>query len=146
MNANTTTATISANDVATYKGAIVTLHLANETVTGHLISINSKGWNVNVVDGDRVTVVSRSYGRVLSVTTEVPVEAGNVDLTDAPADLGDLDDMTTAELADLFGTTAKELRVTLRSLGLGVGKGRRYHLTADNAKAVQAVMVAATPA
>ena len=39
------------------------------------------------------------------------------------------DGYTTAEVAAIFDMTAKELRVNLRALGLGVGKGRRYGLT-----------------
>jgi hypothetical protein len=42
---------------------------------------------------------------------------------------GDDEGHTTAELAEIFETTARELRKTLRALGLGVGRGRRYNLT-----------------
>jgi hypothetical protein len=40
----------------------------------------------------------------------------------------DGDGYTTAALAVIFDTNAKALRVVLRKLGLGVGKGRRYNL------------------
>lgn len=40
--------------------------------------------------------------------------------------------LTTAELAVIFDTNAKALRVALRKLGLGVGRGRRYHLTVND--------------
>lgn len=59
------------------------------------------------------------------------------------------DGMTTAQLADLVsratGTelTPKELRVHLRALGLGVGKGRKYALSAGEFRAVVGVV---TPA
>ena len=77
------------------------------------------------------------------------LDAGEVDLTDDGTDeddtdeddalVAELDGMTSAELADVFNTTAKELRVNLRKLGLGVGKGRRYYLGADDIKMVKAV-------
>lgn len=57
--------------------------------------------------------------------------------TDADALVAELDGATTAELADVFGIAAKDLRVTLRALGMGVGKGRRYHLTADQITTVR---------
>lgn len=53
-----------------------------------------------------------------------------------------LDGATTAELADMFGIAAKELRVTLRALGMGVGKGHRYHLNADQINTVKAALTA----
>lgn len=49
----------------------------------------------------------------------------------------DEDGLTTAALAVIFDTNAKALRVTLRSLGLGVGRGRRYHLTATQVETVR---------
>ncbi len=59
------------------------------------------------------------------------------------------DGATTAEIAahltDLMGTeiTPKELRVHLRALGLGVGKGRKYALSSGEFRAVVAVIRAA---
>jgi hypothetical protein len=44
---------------------------------------------------------------------------------------------TTDTLAAIFGTNAKALRVTLRQLGLGVGRGRRYHLTPSQVNIVR---------
>jgi hypothetical protein len=151
MNATTTTR-ISANDVAEYKGQIVTLHVADDVdVTGRLISINSKGWNVQVQTGpDRFATVSRGYGRVTHVTAEVVADDDLMDELDAdeleadaantPDDLASLSDMTTADLAEVFGTSAKALRVVLRKLGMGVGRGQRYHLTADDAAKVKAAI------
>jgi hypothetical protein len=144
MNATTTTR-ISANDVAEYKGQIVTLHVADDVdVTGRLISINSKGWNVQVQTGpDRFATVSRGYGRVTHVTAEVASTIAD-DLAEldanTPDDLASLSDMTTADLAEVFGTSAKALRVVLRKLGMGVGRGQRYHLTADDAAKVKAAI------
>lgn len=54
--------------------------------------------------------------------------------------VAELDGCTTAELADVFGMAAKELRVHLRALGMGVGKGHRYHLTADQVTTVRAAL------
>lgn len=76
-------------------------------------------------------------------------ESGEVDLTDGEGPMGntemdalvaELDGATTAEVADVFGTSAKELRVTLRALGMGVGKGHRYHLTADQIAVVRTAL------
>lgn len=57
------------------------------------------------------------------------------DATDAL--VAELDGCTTKELAEVFGIEAKELRVKLRALGMGVGKGHRYHLTADQVSLVK---------
>lgn len=77
-------------------------------------------------------------------------ESGEVDLTDGEGPMGDatemdalvaeLDGATTAEVAQIFGTSAKELRVTLRALGMGVGKGHRYHLTAEQITVVRTAL------
>lgn len=146
------------------------------TITGTLISINSKGVNLKV-DG-RVT--SRSLSRVVWVAIDegdvdadaiqdaeidaygddeeaddeydgdddIEVEAAedgiaNLDLPgtdELDALVAELDGCTTAELADVFGMAAKELRVHLRALGMGVGKGHRYHLTADQVTTVRAAL------
>lgn len=126
------------------------------TLVGTLISINSKGVNVKLEDG---TVVSRSLSRVAYIEiddqdmdedTEAEFIADMIDAGVYEDDtnntdntlVAELDGATTAELADVFGIAAKELRVTLRSLGMGVGKGRRYHLTADQ---INTVRTALTP-
>jgi hypothetical protein len=54
--------------------------------------------------------------------------------------VAELDGATTAEVAEIFGTSAKELRVTLRALGMGVGKGHRYHLTAEQITVVRGAL------
>jgi hypothetical protein len=72
-------------------------------------------------------------------------DAGEIDFSDDDnaemnALVAELDGATTAEVADVFGTSAKELRVTLRALGMGVGKGHRYHLTADQIATVRTAL------
>ena len=152
MNANI----ITADTAAANKGRTVTLILTDNTeVTGELISINSKGWNVKDADG---VTVSRGLARVTMVVAEdADTDAADTDdieldddTDDADADdatdeldalVAELDGATTAELADVFGIAAKELRVTLRALGLGVGKGRRYHLGAEDIALVKTVLV-----
>lgn len=107
----------------------------NTVITGAPISVNSKGMNLRV-DGK---VRSFSLNRIdfANVVTE------DDEMTDEEiyAELGD--GMTTAELAahlsDALKTdlTPKELRVHLRALGLGVGKGRKYSLTATDYRLVR---------
>lgn len=153
LPANTTPA-----DAAAHKGRTVTLNLADGAeLTGVLISVNSKGWNVATADA---ACVSRGIARVTDVTvwdesdddmdedTEADyiadmIEAGEVDLTDDGSDddaapVAELEGMTTAELAAMFGLTAKRLRVTLRAMKLGVGRGQRYHLTDTDVERVKA--------
>lgn len=142
------------------------------TLIGTLISINSKGVNVKTEDGTVVSRSLSRVAWVeidaedMDEDTEADfiadmVDAGvyeddeievaaaedgiaNLDLpNDQDALVAELDGATTAELADVFGIVAKELRVTLRSLGMGVGKGRRYHLTSDQ---INTVRVALAPA
>jgi hypothetical protein len=130
-----------------FKGQTVNVTLTDGTdITGSFVSINSKGVNVQV--GDKL--VSRSMTRVASIDTVSDVLAAiDLDLEDDADELEieDTDDdstdgHTTAELADLFNTSTRALRVHLRHLGLGVGKGRRYHLTdAELATVRQALKV-----
>lgn len=126
---NITDATSLINDFRTAEVDEVTLKLTDGTeVTGAPISVNSKGINLKV-DGK---VRSFSVKRVADMWSdankddEVKIEI--------PEDLHD--GMTTAELAAVFGIQAKELRVHLRSLGLGVGKGRKYSLAEADYRAV----------
>ncbi len=116
----------------------VTLEDGTE-ITGDPISVNSKGVNIKV-DGK-----VRSFGlkRIAALTNEdmdEDTEDGESD-EDIYAELGE--DMTTAELADHLSDhlkidlTPKELRVHLRALGLGVGKGRKYSLTATEYRMVR---------
>jgi len=135
------------------KGELATVLLTDgSTLTGELISINSKGINVKDAEGK---TISRGLARVqwveiegdeMDEDTEADYmadmqEAGEIDFDDEDTDaetntemdalVAELDGATTAELADVFGMAAKELRVVLRELGMGVGKGHRYHLTAE---------------
>jgi hypothetical protein len=144
---------------AEYKGMAATLTLTDgTTLAGTFLSVNSKGWNI-VVDG---VTVSRGFSRVTAVNVDadsVPdmdedteadymadmTDAGEIDFSDDDnaemnALVAELDGATTAEVADVFGTSAKELRVTLRALGMGVGKGHRYHLTADQIATVRTAL------
>ena len=147
---------------AVYKGRPAILTLTDgTTLEGTFLSVNSKGWNVTV---DGVTV-SRGFARTASVEImdytgdeadvadelnddEIAVDAmadgiANLNLpdtTEMDALVAELDGATTAEVAEIFGTSAKELRVTLRALGMGVGKGHRYHLTADQITVVRTAL------
>jgi hypothetical protein len=115
MNADTITAAFT-----TGTDIRVTLH-DGSTITGSFVSVNSKGINVKV-DGK---TVSRGLGRIDSVE--------RMDAPDMSADpfdgVGDNEALTTAALAAIFDTNAKALRVELRRVGLGVGKGSTYALT-----------------
>jgi hypothetical protein len=145
MNAfDTTTATDLITD-AKDNDFTVTVHLADGTaVIGDPISVNSKGVNLKI-DGK-----VRSFG--LTRVTGITVDNGDDedDMTDEEiyAELGD--GMTTAELAAHLSDslnldmTPKELRVHLRALGLGVGKGRKYSLTATEYRMVKDLVL--TPA
>jgi hypothetical protein len=98
------------------KGDAIIVHTDKGTLTGEFVSVNSKGVNIKV-DGK---IVARSMKSIIEVTTPAP------DTTDG---------MTTRELAEMFNMEAKALRVQLRHMGIGVGKGQRYAFTpADVAK------------
>lgn len=158
MTADQITAIVNAN-----KGELAEVRMTNgDTLTGSLISINSKGVNVKDENG---TTISRGLNRVARVDL-IEVDADNdqdifedaaeisiaemdddADDMDAPGSemdalVAELDGATTAELAEMFGIAAKELRVTLRALGMGVGKGHRYHLNADQITTVKAALTA----
>ena len=103
------------------------------TVSGAPISVNTKGVNIKVDDKTRSFSLNRV--RHIDLVTE--------DDTDEEiyAMLGE--GMTTTELADHLSDalavtmTPKELRVHLRALGLGVGKGRKYSLSATEYRMVR---------
>lgn len=156
MTADQITAIVNAN-----KGEMAEVRMTNgDTVTGSLISINSKGVNVKDENG---TTISRGLNRVARVdlieidndqdifedAADVAIAATDPEVysddepgTEMDALAAELDGATTAELAEMFGIAAKELRVTLRALGMGVGKGQRYHLKADQIKTVKAALTA----
>jgi hypothetical protein len=117
---------INATDISKNitKGEMVTLTLTDHTtVTGEYVSVNTKGVNIKV-DGK---VVSRGLARIAEI--DHPTEDGDVFVPGT--------DYTAKALATIFGTSARRLRVQLRKLGLGVGQGHMYHLTADQARNVR---------
>jgi hypothetical protein len=116
-----TAATAVLNSLA--KGDQVTLILADSSiVTGTFVSINSKGVNLNV-DGK---VTSRAMSRIASVITTPEVST--------PADLfTDEGVYGAADLAAKLDMDAYDVRVILRDLGYGVGKGRKYALDLGDA-------------
>lgn len=110
------------------------------------------GQLVNIVftDGTDLTVVSE--GRLNSkgfvyrfhadepTTYAAPSKVVSVTIVPEDAPAG----MTTADIAEALGMTAKELRVHLRALGMGVGKGHKYGLTsAEYRKVRDAVLTVA---
>jgi hypothetical protein len=136
MNIETATAFIDSN-----KGEAIVVRLTDGmTAFGEAFSVNSKGVNIKV-DGKTKSV---SLGRIDGLELDnLGEDDGDEDMTDEDiyAELGD--GMTTAELAahlsDALKTdlTPKELRVHLRALGLGVGKGRKYSLSATEYRMVR---------
>jgi hypothetical protein len=111
--------------------------------TGEVISINSKGLNLKI-DGKVRSTALRNIAKIV-LANEV-VEDTETD-EDIYAALGD--GMSTAELAAHLSDalkvsmTPKELRVHLRALGLGVGKGRKYSLTATEYRMVKDLVATA---
>lgn len=142
-----TAADYIANAKADELEVIVTL-IDGTSVAGDPISVNSKGVNLKV-DGK-----VRSFGlkRIATVSSDLDDDDDVADEEmsdeDIYAELGE--DMTTAELAAhledslKINLTPKELRVHLRALGLGVGKGRKYSLTATEYRMVKDIVT--TPA
>jgi hypothetical protein len=110
-------------------GELVLVHLADgTTATGAPISVNTKGVNIKMEDGK---TRSFSLNRVKAIDIVSDDEAEYDALDDVPEDIAEMlhDGMTTRELAELMDTTPKALRVSLRALGMGVGKGRTYSLS-----------------
>lgn len=163
MNTTDITWAFTPTAAAVYKGldAILTLN-DGTTLTGIFLSVNSKGWNITI-DGKTVSRGLKTVAKVEIVGTDVPSfldiafddEADNDEdfaEGDSTRDLeasreldalvSELDGATTADLAEVFGMAAKELRVHLRALGMGVGKGHRYHLTANQIKVVKDAITA----
>jgi hypothetical protein len=138
MNATTATDYITTAK-STGEEMMVTLS-DGSVVTGLPISVNSKGLNLKVNGKTR----SYSLNRVDFITLVTDDEAETDE--DIYAMLGE--GMTTAELATHLSEalnvamTPKELRVHLRALGLGVGKGRKYSLTATEYRMVKDLVTA----
>jgi hypothetical protein len=111
-------------------GELVLVHLADGTsASGTPISVNSKGVNIKMEDG-KTRSFSLTRVKAIDIVTDDD-EAEYDALDDVPEDIAEMlhDGMTTSDLADIMGTTPKALRVSLRALGMGVGKGRKYSLT-----------------
>lgn len=152
MNITAATAFITAN-----KGSDIEIVLADGTsIFGTALSVNSKG--VNVKDDGKTRSVSLSRVDNLVLVTDDTfgsdddaddlAAADAEDTTDAEIYAMLSDGMSTAELAAILAETlnidldAKELRVHLRALGLGVGKGRKYSLTATEYRMVRDLVTA----
>jgi len=115
------TTAVRAIETAKNADVTVTVQLTDgSTITGAPVSVNSKGVNLKI-DGK-----TRSFGlrRIDAVKADIPA-------TD------DGEALSTREVAEIFNIEAKELRVHLRSLGRGVGKGRKYGLTTDDVNALR---------
>ncbi len=95
-----------------YNGELVTVSMADGTeMTGVLTNLNTKGVGFKMSDED-----TRAERIAVTKIASIMPAVTNDDL------------LTTAEFAAIFDTNAKALRVQLRRLGLGVGKGHRYGL------------------
>lgn len=147
MNATTATTLITAN-----KGSDIEIVLVDgSSVFGTAFSVNSKGVNVKDDDGKTrsVGLARIDHIDVLDENDTFGADDDADDLAAADADTDEdiyanmPDNMTTAELAAHLSDTLdmaltpKELRVHLRALGLGVGKGRKYALTATEYRMVR---------
>lgn len=114
-------------------------------VGGTALSVNSKGVNIKR-DGKTRSI---ALSKIDSLDLVDDLDGDSDDMTDEEiyAELGD--GMTTAELAAHLSDalkvdmTPKELRVHLRALGLGVGKGRKYSLTATEYRMVKDLVATA---
>lgn len=165
----------TAHFATNFKGEDVTISLVDGTeVTGAIISVNSKGLNLKV-DGKvrsfglkRIDTIGLTYND-LETTDEFQDEddmededeGDEIDVDEDDETGGDHtneeiyamleDGMTTAQLAAVLSEamnidlTPKELRVHLRALGLGVGKGRKYSLTATEYRMLRDSSFVATP-
>lgn len=110
-----TTVTAFMND---NKGeAIVVTLVDGTTLMGTAVSVNSKGVNIKTAEGK---TVARPVAKIQAL------DVAGVD-----------DELTTAEMAAIFDTNAKALRVVLRKMDLGVGKGKRYTLHRSDVPAIR---------
>jgi hypothetical protein len=139
-------ATTAADFVTTAKetGEELMVTLSDNTVvTGAPISVNSKGLNLRVDGKTR----SFSLNRIDFINMVTGDDEDDMTDEEIYTELGD--GMTTAELAAHLSEalnvnmTPKELRVHLRALGLGVGKGRKYSLSATEYRMVRDLVKAA---
>ncbi len=126
---NATYAIVTPDNYATIdKGALVEIRTAKGDVTeGQFVSINTKGINVKTDTG---RMVSRSLNAVAQVALIHTTP-------NTPADLFvDGVTYTAAAVAAALDMSAYDLRVQLRTLGMGVGKGRKYGFDAADARTV----------
>lgn len=110
---------------AQHAGELVKVTTADDTTTVVLTGkVTTKGLAVKMGMEDPTYYIART--KIVSL-----------DVVDAPADMfTDGDEYTTAELAAAFDMTARALRVELRAMGIGVGKGHTYRFTATEARRV----------
>lgn len=136
-NIDSTTATAYITDAKDSEFEVTVTLVDGTSVTGDPISVNSKGVNLKV-DGK-----VRSFGlkRIAELTSDLDDDADDTDpLEDLANEVSD--GASTAEVAALLSDylnrdlTPKELRVHLRALGLGVGKGNKYALSEGEFRAV----------
>jgi hypothetical protein len=142
MNADTATAFITTN-----KGEMIAVQTADGNHFGEALSVNSKGVNIKVDGKTRSFALSRVVALMLD-DVDADINEGD-EMSELEALYAELHDgMSTAELAALLADhlkmalTPKELRVHLRALGLGVGKGRKYSLSASEFNLVKNLIVA----
>ena len=110
--------------VAANAGQLVTVTITDKNGTYDLTvladRVTSKGFGYRNHGDEPLAYIGRT-----KITNIVPVTSTN-DLFNG---MSDDEVLTTAALAALFDTDRKALRVELRRVGLGVGKGRTYGLT-----------------
>jgi hypothetical protein len=126
---NATYAIVTPDNYSTIdRGALIEVRTVKGDVTeGTFVSFNTKGINVKTESG---RVVSRSLGVVAQVALIVITP-------DTPADMFvDGETYGAAAIAAALDMSAYDLRVILRDLGMGVGKGRRYGFDAGDARTV----------
>lgn len=149
--------------ISNNKGEEIAITLVDGTVLiGEAFSVNSKGVNIKVDGKTKSVSLSRIDGMDLA-TDDDELDGDEIsDLIDA-GEIEDMDEdeaddeghtdeeiyamledgMTTADLAAALSDalnmdlSPKELRVHLRALGLGVGKGRKYSLSATEFRMVR---------
>lgn len=104
------------------------LEIAVETAD-QLVTVRfTDGTDLTVVSAGRTSAKGFGYRHAMDEPLGYFARTKIADIT--PVDL-DEDGYTSAALAVIFDTNAKALRVVLRAMGLGVGKGHRYNLRLD---------------
>ncbi|MEV4418166.1 helix-turn-helix domain-containing protein [Catellatospora sp. NPDC049609] len=107
-------------------GDAITLTLTDgTTLIGEFVGVTAKGATL-MVDGKSRTCTLAKIAGVAAPEATTPAKPEK----ETP------EDMTTAEVADIFEIPAKELRKATRAMGLGVARGRRYYFSEDDVKAI----------